>query len=816
MECIDLIRSEFKDATPDELNEVLELINKRFAKIMADGETPAAQAVKQAAEEVADEVKLAALIEKRNSVINKAARQRGMDFINTSFADKPFDGLEAMIGGVSYARAGARDSVIANQRALQKKYISRLEKDLTEAGVWELFASNTADLDVSRALWDFDEPAFKTYSEEVQAIAKAIHNVQEMARADANQSGAWIGKMKGYIVRQSHDAVQMAKAGSDAWVAAIKPLLDLDKMFPSGAPDNLDEWLAKTYSNLVTGIRDTPDLTASKMAGFVGPGNLAKKASAERVLHFKNADSWFQYNQQFGTRFLSDAVVGGLMKSADSTGLMMKFGTNPEYNLKAMVDAVSAKASQLDPKRRAEIGSKSKRIEMLYDGVSGKMNSPINAVKARRHSNVRAWLRITSLGGAVISSITDPFLRASELKYQGKSFLSETAQGFADLLKGRSEPEKRAILHELEEYSEALIGSVAQRADPDDPVGSTLSKMERWFFKFNMQTVWSDRTRAGVAMAMSRNFAEAHAKNWADIGPDLQRVFSLYGIGEGEWAKIRKAQLAEYEGRNYLTAEAIDAVDQKLGMKWRSMVADRVDIAYLNPDSKTRAIMLQGLKPGSIPGDAIRYFMQFKTFPAAMIQKVFARELFGYGAESLGQSARRLADIRSREFQGMATLMLSMTAAGYIAMTAKDLLKGRNPRSLEDKRTWIAASLQGGALGIYGDFLFGETARNGAGFYESMAGPFVGKTSEAFNFAKETFGKGVEGELKSDAAAKALRLAVNTTPFNNVFWIRPAFDYAIMYRVQEALSPGYTRRMEGRIKKEHGQTFWLKPSEAAQ
>lgn len=813
MDCIDLVRAEFKDATPEELNEVLELINKRFAAIMRSGEVPASAAVKQAADEVGKELKLAALIEKRNAVINKMARTRGMDFINTSFADKPFMGLEAILGGVSRARQGARDSVVANQRALQKKYISTLERDLIASETWEIFASNTMDLDISRALWSIDEPSFSQFPKEVQAIAKAINKVQEMARADANQAGAWIGKMKGYIVRQSHDSVKMAKAGAKEWVAAIKPRLDLARMFPDGAPDNLDEWLGAAYKGLVTGKHEAADVTASKMGGFVGPGNLAKKASQERVIHFKSADDWFEYNKAFGRNNLADAVVGGLMRSADNTGLMLKLGTNPEYNLQAMMNSVEDMAQAKDA--TAKVGSEKDRIQMLYDGVSGKMSSPIDAVKARRHSNVRAWLRMTSLGGAVISSITDPFLRASEMRYQGKSFLSELSEGIVDLTKGRSNAERKAILHELEEYSEGLIGAVAQRADPDDPVGSFMSGAERIFFKLNLQTVWSDRSRAGVAMAMSRNFADAHGKAWGDIGPDLQRVFSLYDITEKDWAKVSKAALSESDGRKYLTPEAIDAVDSKLGMKWRAMMADRVDIGYLSPDSKTRAIMLRGLKPGAVPGDAIRYIMQFKTFPAAMIQKVFARELFGYGAENFAQAGRRLVDIRSREFQGMATLVLSMTAAGYVAMTAKDMLKGRNPRPIDDKRTWMAASLQGGALGIYGDFLFGETARNGAGFFESLSGPAIGKTSAAINLAKETFGKGVEGELKSDSAAKALRLAVNSTPFNNVFWIRPAFDYAIMYQVQEALSPGYLRRMEGRIKKDHGQTFWLKPSEAA-
>lgn len=809
MDCIDLVRTQVKDATPEDLNEILEQINRRFAKIMADGTKTSEEAVRQAAAETAESMKLAALIEKRSAVINRAVRKKTLDFIDTSFPDMPMKGVEAALGGVANARAGARDSVIAAQRALEKRYISQLERDLMNAGVFEIFASNTMGLDIARGLYSIDDPSvFAKLPKEAQAIAKIVHNLQEQARGDANKAGAWIGKMKGYIVRQSHDDVLMLRSGKDEWIKEIRDKLDYDKMFPEGPPDNMDKWLGKTFDNLVTGVHETLDASASKMAGFTGPGNLAKKASAERVLHFKSADDWYAYNQRFGKGYMSDAIVHGLMRSAQSTGLMMKLGTNPEFNLKSIVEAVESRVEAKGPEQKSAMNAAKRRVELLYSQISGKTNNPVNAVVARRFANLRGWVRMTSLGGAVISSITDPVIRASELRYQGKSFLSDLGEGLSDLAKGRSKAEYQAALHELEEFSESLIGSIAQRYDADTTVGAGIAKAEKLFFKLNLQTLWSDRSRAGAASAISRNVAGHHGKAWADVPEGLRRTLQLYNIGEPEWAVINKASVSEFEGRAYLTPEDLDAVDKGVAMKYRTFMADRVDTAYVVPDSKTRAILTQGLQPGTIPGEAIRAFMQFKTFPAVMIQKVLAREIYGYGGT-------RLKDIRSKEMRGLATLILSLTAAGYIAMTAKDLLKGRKPRPVDDKRTWLAAAMQGGALGIYGDFLFGETSRMGGGMWETMAGPMVGKSGEIVNFAKQTFGKGVEGELKSDALAKALRMTVNNTPGNNLFWLRPIMDYAVLYETQEALSPGYLRRMEKRIKKDQGQEFWLRPTEAA-
>jgi len=66
-----------------------------------------------------------------------------------------------------------------------------------------------------------------------------------------------------------------------------------------------------------------------------------------------------------------------------------------------------------------------------------------------------------------------------------------------------------------------------------------------------------------------------------------------------------------------------------------------------------------------------------------------------------------------------------------------------------------------------------------------------------------------------DVAAQAFRTAVNNTPYNNLFYTRMAADYLFLYEVQEALNPGYLRRMERRVEKENGQQWWLRPSEVA-
>jgi hypothetical protein len=154
-------------------------------------------------------------------------------------------------------------------------------------------------------------------------------------------------------------------------------------------------------------------------------------------------------------------------------------------------------------------------------------------------------------------------------------------------------------------------------------------------------------------------------------------------------------------------------------------------------------------------------------------------------------------------------MMLGSLGFGYMAMSIKDMLKGKTPRPLDNPKTWVAAMSQGGGLGIYGDFLFGESSRMGGGFLETLGGPSVGKLADA----KRLFDSAKSGE---DVGAQALRFAVSNTPGNNLFYTRMAVDYLFLYELQEAMSPGYLRRMERKAEEERGQQWWLRPSEVVQ
>jgi hypothetical protein len=195
-----------------------------------------------------------------------------------------------------------------------------------------------------------------------------------------------------------------------------------------------------------------------------------------------------------------------------------------------------------------------------------------------------------------------------------------------------------------------------------------------------------------------------------------------------------------------------------------------------------------------VDGEFFRLITQFKAFPLAVLQKTLGRTL--YGKEEFGVSG----------FAELTHLIATTTAFGYMGMMAKDILKGREPRDPLLPSTIMAAMMQGGALGIYGDFVLGTSNRFGGGLTSTLAGPGAGTIEDAHELLMSIR----DGD---DPRAKALRLVQGNTPFANLFYLRAALDYGIMYRMQEALNPGYLRRMEARVERDNKQEFMLRPSD---
>jgi len=837
--CIDAVRAAAGNLEDREIAEIFELLRGRAKELMArEGALGMEQATLRAADELGKQAKHAALIEKRNALLNLRRRGEIVSFVRGSFADRPDLGIESLLVGTNLARQGSRMSVAAEQKALGDAYIGGLIHDLERQDLTGILAKGDSDVDIADALWKIGtKQDTSKLNDQVVSIARTIQKYQEAARIDANHAGANIGNLPGYIARQSHDGEKIGSAGFDKWLEEIQPRLD-SRTFDDVA--NPAQFLRGVYDGLVSGdhLKAPGDKPAN---GFKGPANIAKKISQERVLHFKDGVAWHEYNTMFGTGNLRESVLRGLDMAGQNTAIMRRLGTNPEANLNMAMDILTEDVRKSgDPKALTNFNAaRGNMIANRFAEVSGATRIPGSAWGARVSANVRAWQSLSKLGGALLSSFTDLPVAASEMRYQGKSFLGALGEMTAGLAKGRGSLEQREILSSFGVYGDAMRGEIMRRFSADDSVGGKMSRGMSLFFKLNGLSWWTDANKASAGLMMAHNLAQNKGRAWGTMDESLRRTLGLYDLDAGKWDLLRGMDTRMADGRDYMTTDGIPGIPDKrisaylteqgrkvsdsairetregLERSLRAYVNDRVSYAVLEPDARTRSIMNQGTRPGTIMGELNRFMTQFKSFPAAYMQKTLGRELYGrgYAPTPLGEGYRGSKDLIAALRNGngerlaMAQLLLWTTAFGYLSMSAKDAVKGRQPRPADDPKTWIAAMTQGGGFGIMGDFMFGEVSRFGNKPLETLAGPTLGTAANALDlWAKIRSG--------DDAASSALRLAQNNTPFLNLFYTRIAMDHLFLWSVQEAMNPGSLRRTEQRIQQENGQKFLVRPSQS--
>lgn len=825
-ECLDFVRKAAGNVSAEEANQIIAEMTRRRDYLRAQDTTLSLQdAALQAADELGQQAKLAAVIEKRNAAINLSRKLEIVDYVKSRFGALPAEGLRAIMVGSTHYRVGARLSVSALQKEIFGNHLAAFESEIRKLGLQKVLNSGTMDRDIARALFTIDNPAageFKGPGEAMQ-IAKAMHTVQESLRAGQNKAGAWVGKIPGYIVGQSHDGLKIERAGEQAWTDYIAPRLD-PKTYDGADPK---AFLAATYKALVSGVHlpeESPTIT-----GFKGPSNIAKRASQERVLHFKDADSWFDYNQKFGRANLREAFMGGVKRSADNTGLMQVMGTNPKNMLDVVHDELLRGIE--DPKKQKQF--KTERLGFLSNdlaAIDGSMSSPVHQQAARIAANVRAWESMARLGGSVISSFSDVANFAAEMGYQGHGYLSGLGAGLKAAIPfaGSTSVAQKEVLSQLGVFFDHVAAEIRNRFSADDTPHGKMSRAMQFFFRMNGQSWWDESLNGAGALMMAHEAAQKSGLAFDKIG-DLKRTFELYGIDKGQWDILRSVTAKEADGRHYLTPEGLDKVpDAKLSAylesqgqkatpngianlrgeiasKYRAYIADRLNYIVPFADARVRSSLLRGTQPGTLAGELLRFGTQFKSFPAAYMIRIMGREIYGRGSDTFGQALRN----GNGEMVGLARLVAMTTAFGYLSMTIKDLLKDKAPRDATDPRTWTAAATQGGGLGIYGDFLFGDhvTSRFGQSPLDAMMGPTFGTAGEAIN---------VLGKVRNldDPRAAGLKFGLDNTPFINLFYVRPLLNYLVLWQMQEALNPGYLNRMQSQLQQQTGQDFMLRPQPA--
>jgi len=786
-----------------------------------------ADKLKSFAEREAERTKIAAAMSKRHAALNILVRDRQTAAVEGMIKAglSPRKAMLAILEGTQRGVEGGRNSVAALNMAYEARYLGGLMAELqaNRPHLVHVLRDPRMDADIMREMAELREggkPGI-TGNDDAKYAAKLFSTYAEMSRTDLNRLGASIGKLDGWSGAQTHDDVKMIQAGKDAWVASVLPKLDIERTFPDvTSAKEIEDALSGIYDTLITGLPNKP--TSGEMGVRVNPANMAKSLGKSRVLHFKTADAALAYRDEFGYGNTVSGIFGHLRTAARKAAAMEALGPNPEVMFTSLVDNMRRRIKEdpnMSPAEKATsqsgLDASAGSLRNALDVATGMISRPVNVTAAKIGADIRAVQSMAKLGGAVFSSVTDTMTPALASMFRGSSFFKSFAAQIDGMMRGRPKGEKAEIAYLVGEGFDGIIGNiVAPAAANDGPVGK-LSRLQESFFRWNGLSWWTDIQRATAGRMISAEMGMRAKSAYADLPPNYRHVLGLHGINEAQWEAIRKVQNRTIEGRDYITPDRIrelsdeavagldktpDDARRNLELAVLRFFSDETSYGVVEVDAATRRMMTWGQRPGTIAGEAIRFVGQFKGFPFAFTQRVGGRAIFGHRKDAtlLEKSAH------------IGALLAGMTMAGYAAMTMKDLVKGYwPPRDPTKPATWAAAFVQGGAAGIYGDYLFAQTNRFGNSILETTAGPTIGSAAEFITIALKArdvaTGK-LTGNEADFPAARAVSWATGNTPFANLFYVRPALDYLFLNSMREAVSPGFLKKQAKRRAADYGQT----------
>jgi hypothetical protein len=593
--------AEIKAAAGAELSDdqVEQLVSRIAARARAAG--AGREAISAAAKQLADQARMTAAIAKRNALINLQTRIARRERIQS--ASDLITGIKAEIHGVATPLTGGRFSAEAEWKAWSRLYQERMVNELDRAGLLGAARGRALERAWARELFELSkgEPAPAkaggnpgvSQSPEALKIAQTIHKYQTLAKENLNKAGGWIGDYSGYITRTQHNPDKIRQAGAPAWIAAIRPLLDdrtWEGLDDPQDPEEQRQFLNNVWHALVTGVHLTHDgMQGFKDPAFTGPANLAKRLSAERVLHFRDADAWLDYHDRFGNGSLIRAVVDALDRAARATALMRHFGTNPRAEFKADLKYFAETWRNTDPDqviklRQAAADNERGDLWNRFDFLDGTANIPVNRLGARVASTLRIVESMAKLGLVMFTHLSSGMTKAAEFHYQGIGLLAGYRDFVESVWRGRggAGSDTREVMDRLVAAHEGMLRDIAGRFETDDGIPGTLSKLANIFFRLSGLTYLFNAQRAGAEFAMARHLGALLDRPHGELPAETQRILRLFGVGAEHWEMLRQvADHVDIEGRRFLTPDAAmripdDAVDQYNAARIQEM-RDRIE-----------------------------------------------------------------------------------------------------------------------------------------------------------------------------------------------------------------------------------------------
>jgi hypothetical protein len=640
---------------------------------------------------------------------------------------------------------------------------------------------------------------------QIKKMADSWKQTAEYLRQRFNEAGGDIKKRADWNLPQKHQRARVAKATREEWVD-----FTIDKIKHEGFTDEagnqlnrakIKEILGEIYESIRTdGLNKMGKDDYGKAHGV----KLANRHQESRVLDFKSADDWLEYQASFGDKDVYGTMIEHIQNMSHEIAMLEMMGTNPKANFRYLLDMVKQEG--------AGEGKNTMYLEGLWRTVSGESETSASPRMADANSSFRNWLVASQLGSAMLSAVSDPVFSAMARSFNGL----ERKHGLRTMLKLAADDQKLAARMGLglEIWQNTLNNRYSEVS------GSNMTrKLSDFTMRASYLSTFTDAGRKTFGMEFMANLADIRglsmdnlAKGKSKQERGLYQAMKRYDITPDEWDKIRNSEVVDHKGVQYLSADNLQKLEgmtrkekDDLTAKLLNMVLTETDYAVPSPDARTRVISTGlGQKAGTYSGEAMRYLTQYKSFPITVMMQQFYRTFHQKGAVN-------------NAVYGAQTLVMT-TMAGYAAMQLKEMAKGKEPIQTMDASVVFAAAMQGGGLGILGDFFLSNQNRFGNGLLASMMGAGAGFVEDAHRLTQGNAMAAItDGE--SRFARDMVDFVGRYTPASSLWYTRVAFERIVLDQLElladETATRKSWRRTARKAKKEKNQGYWWKHGEMA-
>ena len=631
--------------------------------------------------------------------------------------------------------------------------------------------------------------------------------VSEKIRDRFVRGGGDIGEIEDWRIPTSHDASLIQAAGKEKWIEETIPLLDRYKM-----KDHQTGW-PLSNSNLRKVLSDVYETLSSRgLNKYSDKGKsipLADKYTGTRVLHFKDGESWLKYNEMFGNGDPFVTVNQYVNNMANDIGFIETWGPNPDALKKKILANEISEASKKSDKEYKKTLKGVDYFNRIWDEVTGEAAVPVQTAvaAARFNSGMRNMLMAAQLGSAFLTTFSDAATNAMTVHFNGLSQM----ELFKNLGSMMISNKKRDFAMHLglggDEIAKILSGGVS---------GSTrfLGDMipdSGWTGRVAATTIKAslmERITVAGKKAFSLDFVHCLADNaeveFKDLNKALKNAFERYGISEADWNIARKSKLDDFGGAKYLNLIELSKQNESVANKISNMIFTERDFAVIDTNLRTHAIMTGGHKRGTFMGEALRYMAMYKTFPVTIMTHHITRmmNIDGMGSK-LGYAGG---------------LFAGLTMTGYLTMQAKLLVSGKKPAKADKWNTWRDAMLAGGACGVLGDILIGETRGNlVTDKAMAIAGPGFSFLKDTYDLTVGNIQQGMSKKGRSNFWEDAALFAKRYTPLTNLWYTRLATERYLWDNLEMVADKKARSRFDNRERQQryrYGRGYWWNPGRA--